>query len=138
MRRMSVLIGVCMIAAMVITLYAQQRDIMPIMKEVGATAVPMFKNIGGGTAPAADVQKDAEKLQGLFKEAGGFMKTQKAEKGIGYAKDAEAAAGDIAKAAKANDMAAVKAGSDKLKAQCKACHDVHREQLPDKTFKFKP
>jgi cytochrome c556 len=125
-----------MIAAMVITLYAQQRDMDAIMKEVGPTFGGMNKNIGSGGA-AADVQKDAEKLQGLFKEAGGFMKAQKAEKGVGWARDAETAAGDIAKAAKANDMAAVKAGNDKLKANCKACHDVHREMLPDKTSKFK-
>jgi hypothetical protein len=48
MRRMSVLIGICMIAAMAITLYAQQRDIDPIMKEVGPTFGSMNKGVGGG------------------------------------------------------------------------------------------
>jgi cytochrome c556 len=65
------------------------------------------------------------------------MKTQKQDKAMGWANDASGLAADIAKAAKANDMAGAKAGADKLKASCKACHDVHREQLPDKTSKFK-
>lgn len=135
MRRMSVLIGVCMIAAMVITLYAQQRDIQPLMREVQPAFGSMSKGIAAGTADS--VAADAAKLQGLFKEVAGWMKTQKADKAMGWANDTATLAGEVAKAAKANDMAAAKASGDKIKAQCKACHDVHREQLPDKTFKFK-
>ena len=135
MRRMSVLIGVCVIAAMVITLYAQQRDIQPIMREVQPTFGSMTKGLGAGTADT--VAADATKLQGLFREVAAWMKTQKADKAAGWATDDANLAGEVAKAAKANDMAAAKAGGEKIKAACKACHDVHREQLPDKSFKFK-
>jgi Zn-finger protein len=33
------------------------------------------------------------------------------------------------------DTAKAKAGE--IQKSCKACHAVHREQLPDKTYKFK-
>src|SRR5262249_7438743 len=104
MRRTSNLIGICVIAPMAITLYAHNRDIQPVMKEVQPAFVSLGKNLQGNMA--ADAQKDAEKLQGLFKETAAFMKAQKAEKGIGWANDASNKAGDIAKAIKANDMTA--------------------------------
>src|SRR6185295_1945719 len=103
MRRTSILIAVCMVAAMALTLYAQ-RDIMPVMKEVGPTNGSLGKNIMAGAW--ADAQKDAEKLQGLFKEAGAFMKAQKQDKAVGWANEAGTAAGEVAKAAKAGDAAA--------------------------------
>jgi hypothetical protein len=124
-----------MIAAMVINHYAQQRDIQPLMREVQPAFGAMTKGIAAGTADT--VAAEATKLQGLFREVAGWMKTQKADKAVGWSNDTATLAGEVAKAAKANDMAAAKASGDKIKAQCKACHDVHREQLPDKTFKYK-
>jgi len=47
-------------------------------------------------------------------------------------------AGDIMKAAKENNLDAAAEPAGALQKTCKACHDLHREQLPDKTFKFKP
>src|SRR5437868_4749344 len=134
MRKTSILIAVCMIAAMSLALYAQ-RDIMPVMKEVGPTFVTMGKNIQASSA--ADVQKDAEKLQALFKETSAFMKAQKQDNAGNWASDAANTAGEIAKAAKANDMAAAGAARGSLQKACKTCHDVHREQLPDKSYKYK-
>ncbi len=124
MRRTSILIAVCMVAAMAMTLYAQ-RDIVPIMKEVGPTNQSMGKNIAAGSA--ADAGKDAEKLQGLFKEAGEFMKAQKQDKGVTWANDAMAAAGEVAKAAKANDTAAMGAARGNLAKTCTTCHAVYRD-----------
>ena len=134
MRRTSILIAVCMIAAISLVLYAQ-RDIMPVMKEVGPAFASMGKNIQGSAA--GDAQKDAEKLQALFKETGAFMKAQKQDKAVSWATEASDMAGEIAKAAKANDMAAAGATSKSLQNACKTCHDVHREQLPDKSYKYK-
>jgi cytochrome c556 len=42
-----------------------------------------------------------------------------------------------AKAAEGNDAAATGVAVKSLQGACKACHDVHREQLPDKTYKIK-
>ncbi len=138
MRRVSVLIGFCMLAALAITIWAQQApptDLSPIMKEVGPTTNKLRMDLMSGNA--ADVAADAEKLQGLFRQAGGFFKAQKAQDAMDWAKANVQSAGEIMKAAKANNLDAAKAPAGELQKSCKNCHDVHREQLPDKTFKFK-
>jgi cytochrome c556 len=48
-----------------------------------------------------------------------------------------AAAVAVAKAAESKDAAATGEAMKTLQGTCKACHDVHREQLPDKTYKIK-
>ena len=134
MRRTSILIGICVIAAMALTLYAQSRDIQPVMKEVQPAFGTLGKNIQASNA--ADAQKDAEKLQGLFKEAAAFMKDNKADKGVEWANAASDAAGAVAKAAKANDMAAAGTARADLQKSCATCHGTFREGTPG-NFKFK-
>ena len=46
------------------------------------------------------------------------------------------AAGEIV-SCKGEQPDAAKAHVTAIQKTCKACHDVHRETLPDKTFKFK-
>jgi len=118
---------------MVITLYAQN-DMIPAMKEVQPTMGSMNKNIQGNMA--AEAAKDAEKLQGLFKATADFMKAQKNDKGMGWANDAGQLAGDIAKAAKANDLATAGTSAKALQKSCKNCHDVYRDGAPG-AFKYK-
>lgn len=48
-----------------------------------------------------------------------------------------AAAVALGKAAEGKDVAATGEAMKALQGTCKACHDVHREQLPDKTYKIK-
>ncbi len=139
MRKVSVLIGICMLAALAITIWAQQApptDLSPIMKEVGPTTAKLRMDLMSGNA--ADVAADAEKLQGLFRQAAGFFKAQKAQESLDWAKANVQTAGAIMKAAKDNNLDAAKAPAGELQKSCKNCHDAHREQLPDKTFKFKP
>jgi cytochrome c5 len=50
---------------------------------------------------------------------------------------AREAAVAVAKAAETNDAAATGAAVKAMQETCKACHDVHREQLPDKSYKIK-
>src|SRR2546427_147907 len=123
-----ILIGICVIAAMVVTLYAQSRDIQPVMKDVQPAFVSLGNNIKGNMA--ADAQKDAEKLQGLFKETAAFMKAQKADKGVEWANDASKTAGDLAKALKSNDMAAANTARAALQKDCATCHGTFREGAP--------
>jgi hypothetical protein len=137
MRKVSILIGICLLVAVALTVAAQQQenDLSPIMKDVGATMASLRKNLDAKSA--ADAQKDAEKLQMLFSQSEGFFKAMKAQDAVDMVTKDAAAAGEIAKAAKANnfDAAAEKAGA--IQKTCKGCHDVHREQLPDKSYKFK-
>jgi len=86
---------------------------------------------------AADVAADAEKLQGNFTKAMGIFKALKAQDAVEAAKANADAAGEIVKAAKANNLEAAKAPAGTIQKSCKSCHDVHREQLPDKSYKFK-
>ena len=136
MRKASVLIGICMLAAVAFALAAQApTDLSPIMKDVGATSGKMRMDLMAGSA--ADVAADAQKLQGDFQQAMGFFKSKGAQDAVDTAKANVEAAGEVMKAAKANDLDAAKAPAGTIQKSCKACHDVHREQLPDKTYKFK-
>jgi len=137
MRKVSVLIGICALVASGLALAAQQAvtDLSPIMKDVQATSTSMRMNIANNAA--ADVAKDAAKLQDDFTKAQGFFKAMKAQDAVDVSKMNADAAGEIVKAAKANNLDAAKAHVTAIQKTCKACHDVHRETLPDKTFKFK-
>jgi cytochrome c556 len=135
MRKVSVLIGICMLVALALTLLAQAPDLSPIMKDVAATQNSLRMNLMNNAAD--DVAKDAAKLQEDFTKAMGFFKAMKAQDAVDAAKGNVEAAGEIVKAAKANNLDAAKASAGTIQKSCKNCHDVHREQLPDKTFKFK-
>ena len=136
MRKVSLLIGLCMLVALALTLVGQAtQDLSPVMKDVGATSGKMRMDLMAGNA--ADVAADAQKLQQDFTQAQGFFKAMKAQDSVDMAKANADAAGEIMKAAKANNLDAAKAAATTIQKSCKACHSVHREQLPDKTFKFK-
>lgn len=136
MRKASLLIGICMLAAVAIALAAQApTDLSPIMKDVAATQNKMRMDMMAGNG--ADVAADAQKLQQDFTQAMGFFKANKAQDAVDAAKANVDAAGEVAKAAKANNLDAAKAPAGTIQKSCKSCHDVHREQLPDKTYKFK-
>jgi len=136
MRKVSVLIGICTLVALALTLLAQApTDLSPIMKDVQATTGKMRMDMMNNAA--ADVATDAQKLQQDFTQAMGFFKANKAQDAVDWSKANADAAGEIAKAAKANDLEAAKAPATTIQKSCKGCHDVHRETLPDKTYKFK-
>src|SRR5438552_13763764 len=136
MRKVSLLIGLCMLVALALTLVGQAtQDLSPVMKDVGATSGKMRMDLMAGNA--ADVAADAQKLQQDFTQAQGFFKAMKAQDAVDMAKANADAAGEVMKAAKSNNLDAAKAAATTIQKSCKACHSVHREQLPDKTFKFK-
>jgi len=125
-----------MLVALALTLVAQgPTDLSPIMKDVAATSTSLRMNLMNNAAE--DVAKDAAKLQQDFTQAQGFFKAMKAQDAVDAAKANVDAAGEVVKAAKANNLEAAKAPAGTIQKSCKACHDVHREQLPDKTYKFK-
>ena len=136
MRKVSVLIGICTLVALALTLFAQApTDLSPIMKDVAATNNKMRMDLMSNAA--ADVAADAQKLEQDFTQAMGFFKANKAQDAVDMSKANVEAAGAVLKAAKANDLEAAKAPAKTIQGSCKGCHDVHRETLPDKTYKFK-
>jgi hypothetical protein len=136
MRKVSILIGFCLLTALALTLWAQsEADLPPIMKDVAASNNSLRMSLMNGAAE--DVAKDAAKLQGDFTKAAGIFKALKAQDAVDAAKANADAAGEVIKAAKANNLDAAKAPAKTIQGSCKSCHDNHREQLPDKTYKFK-
>ena len=85
MRKASLLIGICMLAAVAIALAAQApTDLSPIMKDVAATQNKMRMDMMSGNG--ADVAADAQKLQQDFTQAMGFFKAMKAQDAVDMAK----------------------------------------------------
>lgn len=137
MRRISVVIGLCMVVAIVLSATAQEgRPYEQIMKEVGPTFQSLKRNIDGKMG--ADAAKDGQKLEALFKEVEAYWSKTKTQDAISFAKAAQTAAAEAAAAAKANNMEGALTAHGSIGKNCKGCHDAHRERLPDGTYKIKP
>jgi len=135
MRKVSGLIGICTLVASVLTLAQAPSDLSPIMKDISATQASLRINMMNGAGP--DVARDAARLQEDFTKAMGFFKAMKAQDAVDMSKANADAAGEIVKAARANMLDATRAPAEKIQKSCKSCHDVHREQLPDKSYRFR-
>ena len=136
MRKVSVLIGFCMLVALGLTLIGQEQGLQPIMQSNRTTLPSLNMNLMAKNAAGAAA--DAAKLQQNFTEAGAIFKALKSDDAVALAKAQADDAGAVAKAVKANDFDAAAGPAGAIQKRCGACHMAHREQLPDKTFKFKP
>jgi hypothetical protein len=137
MRKVLTLIAVCFVVAVSLTVFAQSRDLQPMMKEIQPTSGAIAAGMQNRAMSKEDVVKNADKLQGLFKEVSAFMQGKNISDAVGIANDAANAAAELSKAAKANDADAMFAAQKTIQKQCGTCHAAHREQLPDKSFKLK-
>jgi cytochrome c556 len=118
------------------TAAAQKRPYDLVMKEVGSTFDSLRMDLdGGNTATAA---ADAAKLERLFRETEEFWTPFKTRDAIEAAKGAREAAGAVAAAAKDKDLPKAKTAASGLGRFCGACHNSHREQMPDKSYRIKP
>ena len=66
-----------------------------------------------------------------------FWSARKDAEAVKMNATARAAATALGRAAESKDVAATSEAMKGLQGSCKACHDAHREQLPDKTYKIK-
>ena len=105
------------------------------MKEIGSAFGSLKKNLEAKKGPEAAA--DAQKLAALFKNVESFWKGRKAKDAIAFAKGSRKASLDAAKAAKANNFEQTATAVASLGKNCKGCHEVHREKLPDGTYKTK-
>jgi hypothetical protein len=149
MRKVSMFIAGCFVFAMAISMFGQARSLDTIMKEIG----PLWQGAPGG-APAlagprggapildsatpdlAKVAADAAKLQSLFTEAAGEFTKLKLAEPADFATKAAAAAGDLAKEAKAGKITDAKASKAAI-GTCGGCHMKYREPDPAGGFKLK-
>ena len=138
MRNVVLLTGVCIVVASTLTIVAQQapKDLSPIMKDIAHSIQELNRAMAATGAPI--VVKEAENLQQRFTEAEAFFKAQNAPDAVEWAHAQAESAAAIAKTAQANNLDGAKAPIKTMTDRCNTCHMVHREQLPDKTFRFKP
>ena len=125
MRKVSVLIGLCMLVALALTVIGQEAGLQPIMQSNRMTLPSLQMNIMAKNAAGAAA--DAQKLQQNFTQATDIFKALKSD---------DAAA--VAKAVQAGNWDAAGTAAGAIQKRCGTCHMAHREQLPDKSFKFKP
>ena len=120
MRRVSIVIAICFVLAVVMSLTAQDpAALRPTMQAVNTTWTGLDAKIMAGDA--AGVAADLGKLETLFKDAETFFTKSKMQEPAGWAKEQQAIfaeakgkAGTIDKAAKAT------------LGKCKQCHTVYR------------
>src|SRR5262245_38005574 len=103
------------------------------MKSTQATVGSLRKNLSEKQTEAAG--KDAAKLSEIFKNVEAFYLKRKWDDAVGWAKQAQTAASDIAKAGDNAEAAAP--GMKNLMGACNACHTAHREKLPEGGYKIK-
>jgi cytochrome c556 len=115
---------------------AQKRPYDLVMKEVGATFDTLRKDLDGGNAATAVA--DAAKLERLFREIEDFWTPFKTRDAIDAARGAREASGAVAAAAKDKDLPKAKTAASGLGRFCGTCHNSHREQMPDKSYRIKP
>lgn len=138
MRKVSILIGLCTIVALTLTITGQQppQDLSPIMRDVAHSVQELNRAMAATGAPI--VVMEAQNLFQLFTKAQGFFRAQKAQDAVDLAGQQIRSATAIMEAAQANNLDGAKAPIKAMLGRCNTCHMAHREQLPDKTFRFKP
>jgi len=136
MRKVSVLIAICFVLALVLSLMGQsqqnQNALKNIMTQVDPAWTSLQMNLDSGNA--AGVATDAAKLQRLFDAADRFFTKMNMQQPAGWAKEEAAAAGAAAKAAKAGS---VDKNAKAAIGKCKQCHDVYRQKNQDGSFSLK-
>ena len=136
MRKVSVLIGFCMLVALALTVIGQEAGLPPIMQSNRTAMGSLNMNIMAKNAAGAAA--DAQTLQQNFTKATEIFKQLKSESAAGLSKMQSDDAAAVAKAVQAGNWDAAAAPAGAIQKRCGACHMMHREQLPDKSFKFKP
>jgi cytochrome c553 len=114
---------------------AQRRPYNLVMKDIGATVEVLRKDLDSDLAVAAAT---ATKLEGLLKETEDFWTEFKTKDAIDAAKGGQGVARAVAAAARNKDVQNAKNAASGLGKFCTACHNSHREQQPDQSYRIKP
>jgi cytochrome c556 len=107
-----------------------------VMKEVGAASEALRRNLDGGHADAAAVE--AEKLARLFQETEDFWARFRTKDAIEAALGARELSAAVAAAARGKDVQRARKEAAGLGRFCTTCHNSHREQMPDKSYRIRP
>jgi hypothetical protein len=135
MRNASFLIGLCLMLALALNGMAVQRNHADIMQEVSTARRALQASIEGGNSAVAAME--AEKLEGLFREALPIYQGMNLEAAVMIASKAAAAAAEALAAANADNLEAAGTAHGSVQKACGNCHSQFREKAPDGSFRFK-
>lgn len=138
MRRVSWVIGLCLVLALVINVGAaiqEQRTHPEIMQDVGPTRDAMNEKLGAGDREGAAA--DATRLAGLYREVIPIYEELELEGAIERANQAAAAADEAAAALNAGNVEAATQFAGTASKACGGCHMQFREKTPDGSFRIK-
>ncbi|MBK5255549.1 MAG: cytochrome c [Vicinamibacteria bacterium] len=114
-----------------------EADYQKAMKDTLAGMQAVGKTMREATGDLSGAVAGAKSIEAALASIDSFWAARKDDEAVKMNAAAREAAMAAAKAAESNDAAATGAAMKALQGACKACHDVHREQLPDKTYKIK-
>ncbi len=114
-----------------------EADYQKAMKDTLAGMQAVGKSVREGNGDLSGAVAGAKAIDAALASIDAFWVARKDQAAVDMNKASRAAAMAVAAAAGKNDVAATTDAVKGLQATCKACHDVHREQLPDKTYRIK-
>ena len=115
---------------------AQARPYNVIMKDVASASGALRKSVDA--SDFAGSLEHSQRLERLFKETEDFWTKFKTKDAIDAAVGAKELSVSIAAAANAKDAQKMKTAAGGLGKFCTSCHDSHREQMPDKSYRIRP
>ncbi|MEO8361829.1 MAG: hypothetical protein ABI672_17470 [Vicinamibacteria bacterium] len=138
--RKSTIVAVLALALMTPSVRAAdvtEADFQKAMKDVQAGVGAINKSTRETPTDLSAAVAGAKAVDAALAVTEGFWTARKTQDAVDMNAKARAAAQAVAKAAATNDAAATGEAMKGLFPNCKGCHDAHREQLPDKTYKIK-
>jgi cytochrome c556 len=105
------------------------------MKTILPTQGSLRKNVEAKNADG--VKADAAKLEAIFKTSEEFWTEKKVDDAIAWSKQGKEGAAEISKLAAAGEWEKIPDAQKKVGATCSACHNAHREKLPEGGYKIK-
>ena len=112
----------------------EEKEYQTWMKTASAMVRGLRTNVEGKNAePAAS---DTQKLVDLFTKVNGFW-AAKDPNAAQVALDVQAGFKEVGTLAAAGNFTEASASIVKTQEKCSGCHDIHREKLPDGSYKFK-
>jgi cytochrome c556 len=106
-----------------------------LMKEVGSHTKKFKNAIQAQDGPG--LSKSAARVAEIYKQMSPFWTARKADDAAKWSDESAAAATQLAVAAQKGDWTQVKVANQGIMKNCKACHDAHKEKLPDGSSKIK-
>jgi hypothetical protein len=106
-----------------------------VMKEIGSTFRSL--QINNKVMNHGDGEREARRLATWFRDVQAYWEARKVEDAAGFARTAIKAAEDIQKSSTVMNMDVLQSAEKALAGACQSCHAVHRERLPDGTFRMK-